>query len=170
LLERKAGRAPPMHPWRGGGTCKWCDRDILWGKAHQSKAGLPNKRRFWCTPCAPLYLIAASSDAQRRAVQRRGDDNCACCGVACYAVQIDHRGRAYRASRLAWEADHRRPLWSLPALMTYAERAQWYGLANLQLLCVPCHKAKSAREAGWRKLGVYGIALMMETIDEARAA
>jgi hypothetical protein len=46
------------------------------------------------------------------------------------------------------EVEHVRPLWSL----TPEERRDlsWWGLPNLQLLCQPCHRAKTRHEAGWR--------------------
>lgn len=47
---------------------------------------------------------------------------------------------------VAWEADHRRPLYERPAVLTRAEIAEWFGAPNLQLLCGPCHTAKCVRE------------------------
>lgn len=46
------------------------------------------------------------------------------------------------------ELEHVRPLWSL----TDDERQQlrWWLPYNLQLLCVPCHRAKTSHEAGLR--------------------
>lgn len=46
------------------------------------------------------------------------------------------------------ELEHVRPLWSL----TDDERLElrWWLPFNLQLLCVPCHKAKTAAEAAER--------------------
>ena len=48
------------------------------------------------------------------------------------------------------EVEHVRPLWSL----TDTERLElrWWLPYNLQLLCVPCHRAKSRREAGERAM------------------
>lgn len=46
------------------------------------------------------------------------------------------------------QVDHVRPLWSLSG----AERVElrWWLPFNLQLLCRPCHAAKTAREAAER--------------------
>lgn len=49
-----------------------------------------------------------------------------------------------------WDADHIRPLWSAPRDLSVADRDAWFGPDNLQTLCAPCHKAKSAREAAAR--------------------
>lgn len=57
----------------------------------------------------------------RRSVEARDAGACAAC----------------RRDGRAWHADHRRPLWAGGA----------DDLANLQTLCVPCHRAKTAAEA-----------------------
>lgn len=49
-----------------------------------------------------------------------------------------------------WHADHRNPLWRVPADLPLADRHLWWGLENLQTLCERHHKAKTAREAAER--------------------
>lgn len=49
----------------------------------------------------------------------------------------------------ALEVDHRTPLWSV-AHLPPDERRPFFGPDNLWLLCPPCHKAKSKREAADR--------------------
>lgn len=53
----------------------------------------------------------------------------------------------YRSSAL--EVDHRIPLWEV-AHLPDEERRWYFGPENLWLLCPPCHKAKSRREAAQR--------------------
>jgi 5-methylcytosine-specific restriction endonuclease McrA len=45
-----------------------------------------------------------------------------------------------------WEADHIIPLWRMPDGLPPDMAAKWHGLQNLQTLCIPCHRAKTARE------------------------
>lgn len=54
-------------------------------------------------------------------------------------------GCGARGDHLFLELEHIRPLWSL----TPEERLEhrWWLPYNLQLLCRPCHRAKTAREA-----------------------
>lgn len=49
-----------------------------------------------------------------------------------------------------WHADHIIPLWSVDRFRPWQEIARFWSLDNLQTLCTPCHKAKTAREAGER--------------------
>ncbi len=53
----------------------------------------------------------------------------------------------YRSSAL--EVDHRIPLWEI-AHLPDDERRAYFGPENLWLLCPPCHKAKTRREAAQR--------------------
>lgn len=129
-------RRPPMPPGRKPkGTCQWCAEPIVHPPGHK-KAGQPDTRRSWHPACVTAYRVACFSSDQRRAVRARDRGVCASCG---------HQG-----GRDDWDADHIRPLWSAPRDMTLADRDQWFGLPNLQTLCQPCHKAKSAREAAER--------------------
>lgn len=93
---------------------------------------LPPRRRTWCSDtCVDLWLLATMpAVATSQLLELHGDTCWACDGPG------------------PLELEHVRPLWSL----TPAERKQlrWWLPYNLQLLCVPCHKAKSKREAGER--------------------
>lgn len=129
-------RRPPMPPgFKPRGTCQWCAGAILYPEGHKA-AGQMNVRRGWHPDCVTAYRIAAFSSDQRSHVRSRDKGFCAACGVD--------------AGRDGWEADHIRPLWSAPIDMALEDREEWFGLSNLQTLCVPCHKAKSAREAAER--------------------
>jgi 5-methylcytosine-specific restriction endonuclease McrA len=50
---------------------------------------------------------------------------------------------------LAWAMDHIVPLWSV-ADMPDLQRIEYFKLANLQVLCDPCHDRKTAGEAARR--------------------
>lgn len=61
--------------------------------------------------------------------------------------------------RVELEVEHVRPLWSLDEVERLELR--WWLPFNLQLLCVPCHRAKTKREAGaraaYRRTGVLDL-------------
>jgi len=82
--------------------------------------GKPNRRFNWHPECVESYMMQFSSHARDR-VRKRDRGKCACCG---------------RMSR-KWEHDHIVPL----------KDGGSHALDNIQTLCVPCHKAKTAREA-----------------------
>jgi len=101
-------------------NCRLCDRPLL------RPDGRPDLRRNWHAECAEAYL-AATPNRIREIVFRRDRGLCAACG---------------HDERLSgeWEADHRVPLIDGGGLE----------LSNVQTLCVPCHRTKTAREAAAR--------------------
>lgn len=93
------------------------------------------RRRSWCSDwCVELWFIATSGDAAHKHLVRLHGRTCWGCAAAGPDVVL--------------EVEHVRPLWSL----TDAERLElrWWLPFNLQLLCVPCHRAKTRAEAAQR--------------------
>lgn len=126
-------RSPPM-PENKAGHCRWCGTGPL--------PGSPN--RAWCLPhegreCYKEFSIATKQSDARFWVFRRDRGVCFWCDGD------------FSASEKSWHVDHRRPLWLAPKQMTIAERDVFWGMQNLQTLCVPCHKAKSLRETNTRR-------------------
>ena len=159
-----------MRPPQPAGTCQWCGGGIVYPAGHK-RAGEPNLRRRWHPECVEAFFIATRSVNQRDACWRRDQGKCAACGVVASRVGWRVVGPAHhwpdtRHQRLGlrpapytsirrdtlhdWDADHIKPLWSAPRDLGLADRDQWFGVGNLQTLCRPCHKAKSAREAAER--------------------
>ena len=109
------------------------------------------------------------SQACRDAVWWRDRGICASCGADCsrWICVGWRRGRVitdplppwggpvttvFPIMVSSWEADHIRPLWSAPADLSQRDWERlWDGLTNLQTLCIPCHRQKSAREASERR-------------------
>jgi 5-methylcytosine-specific restriction endonuclease McrA len=82
------------------------------------------------------YLLRTSPGGIRAAVQKRDHGICAECGLPCdrcCPVVGQYTG--------GWAADHIVPVW---------RGGGECGLDNLQTLCVPCHRQKTAREAAER--------------------
>lgn len=124
------------------GTCRWCGEPIL----HESgaKRGALDRRRRWHPACVAAYEASDPRELRRR-VRLRDRGVCALCRLDTYALRRRLQGPGQRArlrargfvpGRSLWELDHRTPLIDGGS----------HELANLQTLCVPCHRVKSARE------------------------
>jgi len=124
------------------GTCRWCGESI-W---HESgaKRGTPNRRRRWHPACVATYN-ATDPRALRQRVRRRDRGVCALCRVDTLQLRRGFKGRGMWARmrkkgfvprRSLWELDHKIPLID----------GGTHDLSNLQTLCVPCHRYKSALE------------------------
>ncbi len=87
-----------------------------------------SRRGWWHRECAALWNLATRPPVALRDLKAIAGSRCWSCGLEGYV-----------------ELEHIRPLWSL----TPDERRElrWWLPFNQQLLCAPCHKAKSAREA-----------------------
>src|SRR5688500_8527831 len=93
-------------------------------------AGL--KRGWWHRDCAARWNLAAAPQVQRHELILNTGSVCWNCGE----------------KKCSPELEHIRPLWSLRGDET--NELKWWLPFNLQLLCRPCHLAKSKREAAER--------------------
>lgn len=111
---------------------------------------LPGRRRSWCSDaCVDLWNIAAAGQAAYAHLVQIHGQICWGCGEREQdGTRWTSTGEQPCRVPIVLEVEHVRPLWSLTDL----ERTQlrWWLPYNLQLLCPPCHKAKSAREAAER--------------------
>ena len=124
------------------GTCRWCGEPIVHGAG--ARRGQPDARRRWHPACVDVYNQSDPREARRR-VRKRDRGFCARCGLDTYALRRQHRGRGstrrvrelgFKPRKSFWELDHVVPLID----------GGTHELSNLQTLCVPCHRAKSAGE------------------------
>lgn len=159
MIDRRPPR-PDHGPMPEGARrrCTMCgktDLDPTW----------PKRARTWCSQaCVDWWNLAAvPAVAYHELVKLHGH--------RCWSCHADvEPGRPFRSRRslngtwieqpdginpprpqpVSLELEHIRPLWSLDD----QERTQlrWWLPFNLQLLCVPCHKAKTAREAAHRAI------------------
>ena len=124
-------RRPPFPDTYNGsrtaprGKCRWCAEPIFKIKDGEEAV---DRRRLWHTPCVIVHGIAASPRYARAQVEKRDHGKCAECG----------------AVTPFWELDHIRPLHLVDRKARYA--LDYWLLGNMQTLCKPCHKAKSAKE------------------------
>jgi 5-methylcytosine-specific restriction protein A len=134
------------------GTCRWCGEPILHPEG--PKHGQVNFRRRWHPACVAEY---DSTDPRelRRTVRKRDRGACRACGLDTNALrrQIRGRGRTARLRELGFLP--RRSLWELDHVVPLIDGGG-HELSNLQTLCVPCHRKKSADEtrARAKKRGV----------------
>ncbi len=91
-----------------------------------------NLRRHWHDHCVDAYKQASWPQYARRLVYRRDKGRCAACGVT-------HRKQ--------WELDHIVPLID----------GGGFDLENMQTLCIPCHRQKTAQEASSRSQKVKRV-------------
>lgn len=123
----------------------------------------PGRRSSWCSDeCMDAYFTATDSNWLRRKVFERDKGICAICGIDAEALQnrlnymhYEQRTEAFAVLRengfnvpgygtsscgSLWEADHLEPL---------DEGGSWE-LSNIQTLCTPHHKEKTAEQAARR--------------------
>lgn len=127
MLHRK----PPLPPHFNKttpGICRWCNEAIT----KTLKSGKVSKAT-WHQSCVTEYKSIHWPSFTRKLVWRRDKGKCSGCGHQC-----DRKGKN------GWQMDHIIPL--------YAANGQLWAwkLENLQTLCKPCHKIKTAKEAGER--------------------
>lgn len=149
-------------------TCRWCGEPIVYQSG--PRRGRPDRRRRWHPQCVDAYNQTDPREA-RRLVRGRDRGRCAECGLDTYALRRRIRGRGshrklrelgFVPHRSLWELDHRIPLIDGGS----------HELSNLQTLCTPCHRRKTAREASERRSRrrVAGERDLLRRVDAALAA
>lgn len=86
-------------------------------------------RANWHPSCLEVYKTIYWPTHTRKVVWRRDQGQCAKCGV-----ESPRKGGG-------WHVDHVQPLIEAQGDLDY------WRLSNLETLCVPCHKTKTAAEA-----------------------
>lgn len=142
-------RPPAPYPRAPRGTCKFCGDVIL------KPNGERDPRRSWHRGdrgdrnCLGEYM-ARDPGLQRRRIWKRDGGVCAECGRLCAGLGEltieDYERAIYRVkglqrqprdgTRHGWHADHRIPL----------EDGGRHTDDNVQTLCIPCHRTKTAQE------------------------
>ena len=124
------------------GTCRWCGETILYTSGE--KQGSINRRRRWHPDCVDTYN-ATDPRELRRLVRRRDRGICAVCQLNTYTLRRKLKGRGM-AKRLREQGFvPRRSLWEVDHVIPLIDGGS-HDLENLQTLCSPCHRKKSAEE------------------------
>jgi len=124
-------------PKQPKGHCRWCGNPV------------PKGRRRWCSQrCVDEFTIRAWPSHVRHIVFRRDKGVCAICHIDNEAerakvAEARQEGWRQRKAALRWEVDH---------IVPVGDGGGGCGLDNLQTLCVPCHRAKTARQAAEKAL------------------
>jgi 5-methylcytosine-specific restriction endonuclease McrA len=153
------------------GTCRWCGDIILYTSGN--KTGQPNRRRRWHPACLEEYESTDPAEL-RRLTRKRDKGVCAACGLKTNKLKRELKGRGReRAMKLRDRGFlPRRSLWELDHIVPLIDGGS-HALSNLQTLCVPCHRTKTADEARERSrkrraADVTDVAASVE--DNLRAA
>lgn len=160
----------PAHDGLGAGHCRWCGEDIL----REDDSSRLNLRRTWHPACFHQFNLHTHRDTQVAFLLKRDGPGCGACGAVMgqwerTAYSADHeRDPDYCRAKDAWwrrilppdiyvalycpvawttsmEVDHVTALGRV-AHLTDEERRPFFGPDNLQLLCVPCHQAKTVAD------------------------
>jgi len=125
------------------GTCRWCGDSILY--ANGAREGELDRRRRWHPVCVETYNATDPREA-RAIVQKRDRGICAACGLDTRKLKrsVAGRGRARRLRELGFKI--RTSLWELDHIVPLIDGGS-HELSNLQTLCTPCHKTKTAEES-----------------------
>lgn len=122
----------------GQRLCRWCHEIVK-----------PPRRTFCKQECVDRYLMATDWGHIRARVLERDKGICAQCGCDCLMIyrtfqRVDWQARQFlkaiwniRPARDYWEADH----------IVEVVRGGLNDMGNLQTLCIPCHKEKTAKLA-----------------------
>ena len=130
------------------GRCRWCGEAIL----HESgpKKGEVNRRRRWHPPCVDAYNASDPRELRRR-IRKRDRAICAHCRLDTNALRRQVRGRGRARALREKGFVPRRSLWELDHIVPLIDGGS-HELDNLQTLCKPCHKKKTAAEARERAM------------------
>lgn len=127
-------------------TCRWCGEAIVYPRG--AKKGQPDRRRRWHPKCVAVYN-ATDPRELRRHVRRRDRGRCANCRLDTDALKRRMKGRGMWSKLCAKGFVKRRSLWELDHIVPLIDSGS-HDLSNLQTLCVPCHRTKTACESRQR--------------------
>jgi hypothetical protein len=141
------------HGYTPDGICQLC-----------GKGDLEKFRRRWHNRCFAIGSVAIFPAYAFAWLRRRQRGRCAGCDIEFAPNREPWNGRnsvdppiarmfeSTRSMTERVELDHIVPLWKVAKMPLERQTIRWWLAGNLQLLCVPCHRAKTALEA--KELGL----------------
>jgi 5-methylcytosine-specific restriction endonuclease McrA len=114
-----------------------------------ARPGLPDNRFSWHPRCGKLSGASSFLYAGLIWTLRRQQGLCAMCPkvLAKWKPYTSGELKGYWQITGAAELDHVVPLWRVDLMPKARRTVRWWLPGNLQTLCRPCHKEKTAREA-----------------------
>lgn len=134
------------------GLCRYCGLDVK---------RLSTRRSTFCSnECVEEFLVRNDPGYARKAVYKRDKGVCQICGLNCSKWFSDFKKFIYEIPYMRREEaakdyfqDHgiqyvpdwvnRRTFWDCDHIQEVVNGGGQCGLENLQLICVPCHRAKT---------------------------
>jgi len=125
------------------GTCRWCGETILYREG--PKCGEVDRRRRWHPECVEAYDASDPREA-RRALRKRDRGVCVECRLDTkkLAREVKGKGRTRKLRERGFKP--RSSLWEVDHIVPLVDGGS-FDFENLQTLCIPCHKRKTAEEA-----------------------
>jgi 5-methylcytosine-specific restriction endonuclease McrA len=134
------------------GLCRWCGLDV--------KRFSTRRQTFCSDECVQEHLIRSDPAVARKKVYKREKGICQKCGLDCSKWFGEFKRQI---NRFPWEAreqkakeyfelfgvpyvpdwKHRSTFWDVDHIVEVVNGGGLCGLDNLQLLCIPCHRAKT---------------------------
>ncbi len=142
-------------------TCRWCGEAIVYQQG--ANQGKPDRRRRWHSQCVDAYNATDPRELRRR-VRRRDRGRCAACRLDTYALKRRMKGRGMWSKLCEKGFVRRRALWELDHIVPLIDGGS-HDPSNLQTLCAPCHREKTALENRQRASRRANPVALAETAD-----
>lgn len=116
--------------------CRWCNLEVP-----------PGRQTFCSDWCVEEWKLRSNPGHLRERVFERDRGVCAQCGVDCLAEfrRIRRlRGAAALRARREWNCGARNSLWDADHILPVVQGGGECDLANMQTLCLKCHRIRTA--------------------------
>lgn len=134
------------------GLCRWCGLDV--------KRFSTRRRTFCSDECVEEHLIRSDPGEARKRVYKREKGRCQKCGLDCsrwfatfkrainnvkWELREQKAKEYFELFGVPYVPDwkHRSTFWDVDHIVEVVNGGGCCGLDNLQLLCIPCHRAKT---------------------------
>lgn len=151
--ERREIRARGLTPDEQTAALKSASRRCRWCGTRE----IPPRRSSWCSDACVAEFTIRRGIGLRARVQARDKGVCAACGLDCVKMRRDlgpgtryiTPDRIADLERQGWTRRDfvRKSLWDADHILPVEHGGGACGLDNLQTLCRPCHRRKTAKQA-----------------------
>jgi 5-methylcytosine-specific restriction enzyme A len=112
---------------------------------------VPRGRRSFCgDPCVEAWVVKTNPTRMRRVVFRRDHGVCAVCGFDTTQLSSEFQRLKTWHEQRDWYAANgipkgRREFWDADHVVPVVEGGGECGIENIRTLCLPCHRAETAK-------------------------